>query len=116
MYDQAGEAAADIDDLGHQDSEINKHVRRLALAEIKGRVALLANFFKLEWPESEDGWLELIFEACARCEAPGFKVARKAGAPKKWSLRNQWLFADVMSVVANQKKAIGTRRRQAHSQ
>ena len=96
MYDQARrEAAADIEDPGRQEFEIETDVRRLALAEIKERVALLANFFGLKWPESEDGWLELIFEACASCEAPGFKVARKAGAPNKWSLRNEWLFADV---------------------
>jgi hypothetical protein len=105
MYDQAREAAADIGDPEHEDFEIKKDVRRLALAETKKRVALLANFFGLKWPGSEDGWLQLIFKICAGCEAPGFKVARKiAGAPKKWYIRNTGLFADVMSVVAKQKR------------
>jgi hypothetical protein len=44
---------------------IDRDVRRLALAEIRRRVELLAHFFDLKWPENEDGWLELIFEACA---------------------------------------------------
>jgi hypothetical protein len=114
IIDQATEAHP-IPDTENEDSHfnmeeqqafyINRDARRLALAEIKRRVALLADCFGMKWPENEDDWLELIFDAFERCEAPGFKVqAKTAGAPEKWSDRkNAQLFADVMSVVATQK-------------
>jgi hypothetical protein len=84
--------------------DIDRDVRRLALVEIKKRVALLAHYFGLKWPENEEDWLELLFEACRRCKAPGFKVPKKAGAHKKWhSLKNKQLFADVMSIAKKRK-------------
>jgi hypothetical protein len=72
-------------------------------AETKRRVALIAEFFNEPWPNSEMGWLRLIFLICAAFEAPGFQ-SRRPGASKKWDrLANLKLFADVMSVVAKLK-------------
>jgi hypothetical protein len=94
IIDQATEAhpipATDEDSHFNMEEQqafyVNRDARRLALAEIKRRVALLADSFGMRWPENEDGWLELIFDAFERCEAPGFKVqAKTAGAPEKWS-------------------------------
>ena len=109
IIDQATEAhpipATDEDSHFNMEEQqafyVNRDARQLALAEIKRRVALLADSFGMRWPENEDGWLELIFDAFERCEAPGFKVqAKTAGAPEKWSSwKNAQLFADVRSVV-----------------
>ena len=113
IRDQATEANP-IPDTEDEDSYFNmreqqafyidRDVRRLALAEIKKRAALLAHFFGLKWPENEDDWLALLFEACLRCKAPGFRVPKKAGAHKKWdSFKNRQLFADVMSIAKKRK-------------
>jgi hypothetical protein len=113
IIDQATEANP-IPDTEDEDSYFNMQeqqafyidcdVRRLALAEIKKRVALLAHFFGLKWPENEDDWLALLFEACVRCKAPGFRIPKKAGAHKKWDrFKNRQLFADVMSIAMKRR-------------
>jgi hypothetical protein len=92
----------DTDDLDVYD-DIERDVRRLTLVEVRTRVKLLVHFFATRWPENEDDWLALLFEACARLGAPGFRI-EKAGAPRKRSdLKNRQLFADVMSFTTKNK-------------
>jgi hypothetical protein len=101
LEDQAMVAAGEA---GNSEQVYARFIRELWEAETKRRVALIAQFFNKPWPKREDEWLELIFLICARFEAQGFQSGL-AGAPKKWSAAaNRRLFADVMSVVAKQKR------------
>jgi hypothetical protein len=103
LRDQADEVAWDT---GQPEEVYELELRALWEAETRRRVSLLARFFVEQWPESEIKWLELIFLICEACEAPGFKEQlRAAGAPRLWSAYyNRQLFADVMSVVAKQRR------------
>ena len=103
LEDQAHEVA---DETGQQEHVYTTHLRELWEAETRRRVALIAQFFGKPWPQGEVDWLELVFQLCVACEAPGFtEQIRPAGAPKSWSnLQNRQLFADVMSVIAKQKR------------
>jgi hypothetical protein len=99
---QVAERFPDVDeDSDEQQIELmERYAKELREGEAKQRVAQLAKFFGISWPQSETDWLRLIFMVCARSEVPGFKPERKAGARKKWSSwKNAQLFADVMSVV-----------------
>jgi hypothetical protein len=102
LEDQAHEVA---DETGQQEQVYTSHLRELWEAETRRRVALIAQFFGKPWPQGEIDWLELVFQLCVACEAPGFtEQIRPAGAPKRWSnLQNRRLFADVMSVVTETK-------------
>jgi hypothetical protein len=98
---QVAERFPDVDaDSDEQQIELmERYAKELREGKAKQRVAQLAKFFGISWPQSETDWLRLIFMVCARFEVPGFKPER-AGAPKKWSSwKNSQLFADVMSVV-----------------
>jgi hypothetical protein len=104
---QVAERFPDVDeDSDEQQIELmERYAKELREVEAKQRVAQLAKFFGISWPQSETDWLRLIFMVCARFEVPGFKLQRKAGAHEKWiSRKNQMLFADVMSVVAKMSR------------
>jgi hypothetical protein len=90
-------------EAGNSEQLYTQYLRKFWETEAKRRVALIAQFFNKPWPQSEEGWLEIVFLNCSGFEAPGFQSGLP-GAPEKWTrAANRRLFADVMSVVAKQK-------------
>jgi hypothetical protein len=105
LNDKAAKRFRDVEDIEQANALWDSYVKELRERETRQRVALLAKFFGRPWPQSEVDWLRLMFMVCAHFKVPGFRIQRKAGAPTKWANRkNQMLFADVMSVVAQMSR------------
>jgi hypothetical protein len=75
-------------------------------AEVRRRVALMAQYLGIQWPENEDGWLRLVVGICSRWRVPGFQLAATgSGRKTEWPVWKNWeLIIDVWSRRLKNKK------------
>jgi hypothetical protein len=79
---------------------------KILAAEIRRRVALMAQHLGLSWPENERDWLRLLIAICSRWRVAGFELAVTGpGARKKWTARkNIRLLNDIASLRKKNKR------------
>lgn len=79
---------------------------KILAAEIRRRVALVAQHLGMSWPENERDWLRLLTAICSRWKVPGFELAVTGpGASMKWTPRkNIRLLHDITSLRKKNKR------------